>query len=277
MTANINLNSYFRRIGYTGDASATLKTLKKLHQLHPRAIAFENLNPLLGLEVHLEPDALQEKLIAGRRGGYCFEQNLLFMHVLKALGYKVRGLGARIMWNKPDHEITSRGHMLLLIDLDGEQWIADVGFGGLGPTAPLQLTIFTEQQTPHESYKLIAAGDDYILQSNIKGEWRSLYRFGMEHQYLSDYQLVNWYLSNHPSSHFITGLVAARPEPGRRHALSNNEYTMHFTNGESEKRILRTVSEITHILEDQFLLKLPETPDLEAKLSQLIPSSEPVK
>ena len=71
----IDLDAYFRRIGYDGPRDASLETLRELHRLHPQAIPFENLDPLLGRPVNLDPASLQAKLVEGGRGGYCFEQN----------------------------------------------------------------------------------------------------------------------------------------------------------------------------------------------------------
>ena len=89
----LDTDAYFARIGYEGKASVDLATLSALHALHPAAIVFENLDPLLGRPVPLDLAALQAKLVTGRRGGYCFEQNTLFKAVLEAsrfLGHEPR-------------------------------------------------------------------------------------------------------------------------------------------------------------------------------------------
>src|SRR5690606_6183767 len=114
-------------------------TLAAIHVAHPAAMPFENLDPFLGRAVALDLATLEAKLIHGRRGGYCYEQNLLLMQVLRALGFRVGGLAARVLWNRPKDALTPRTHMLLRIDLDGRTWLADVGFGGLTQTAPLLL------------------------------------------------------------------------------------------------------------------------------------------
>lgn len=218
MQSVLNFDKYFERIGYEGPLEATMEVLRNLHLLHPKSIPFENLNPFLGIPVPLDMESLQKKLIEDGRGGYCFEQNLLFKEVLETLGFRVKGLAARVLWNQPEGKITSRGHMLLLVEAEGKQYIADVGFGGLGTTSPLLLEENAEQNTPHESYRLKRNGGEYILESDVKGEWKSLYRFNLDEHYRQDYEVTNWYLSNHPESHFVTGLIAARPEvdPNRR-------------------------------------------------------------
>src|SRR5512140_282609 len=123
-----DLDSYFHRIGCAGGPrAATLDTLRTLHLHHAQAIAFENLDPLQGQPVKLELPAIEHKLVHSGRGGYCFEHNLLFSKVLEALGFRVSGLSARVIWNAPEGAIRPRGHMLLRVDLGDEPYIADVG------------------------------------------------------------------------------------------------------------------------------------------------------
>src|SRR5476649_596419 len=95
----IDLDSYFARVGYEGPPTPTLATLSRLHALHAAAIPFENLSPFLGELVRLDVDSLVDKLVARRRGGWCFEQNLLFFHALEAIGFEVTRLAARVRWN----------------------------------------------------------------------------------------------------------------------------------------------------------------------------------
>src|SRR5204862_693519 len=94
------------------------------------------------------------KLLTPGRGGWCFEHNLLFAHALEAIGFDVTRLAARVRWNVPEDVVTARSHMLLRVRVDGEDWIADVGFGGLTLTAPLRLRPELEQATPHEPHRI---------------------------------------------------------------------------------------------------------------------------
>jgi len=170
----IDLDAYFQRIGYSGDCSPTLLTLQAIHQHHAQAIAFENLNSFLSQPVLLDVTSLQQKLIEEGRGGYCFEQNRLLGSVLRAFGFQVTNLAARVLWNLPLWTITPRTHMLLQVDIDSEKYIADVGFGGLTLTSPLSLTPDIEQSTPHEPFRLIATDQTLIMQAYIGQEWKSL-------------------------------------------------------------------------------------------------------
>ena len=152
---SIDLDAYFRRVGYDGPRTATLETLRALHLLQPQAIAFENLDPLLKRPVRLDPASLQAKLVDGGRGGYCFEHNLLFAHVLRALGFKVQEATARVRWGVPPGVHTPRVHALLVVEADGGSYLADVGFGGNVLTGPLLLKSREEQATPHEPFRLV--------------------------------------------------------------------------------------------------------------------------
>jgi N-hydroxyarylamine O-acetyltransferase len=269
MTAAFDLDAYFQRIRYAGDRSPALATLQAIHLRHTEAIPFENLNPFLGWPVPLDAQSLQEKIVRDGRGGYCFEQNLLLNHALDALGFRVTGLAGRVLWNAPDGTVARRSHMLLRVDLAEGSYIADVGFGGQTLTGPLRLEPGAEQATPHEPFRLTTVGVEYILQAKIAGEWKTLYRFDLREEVLPDYEVINWYLSNHPTSRFVTGLIAARPAPGRRYALFNNEFAVHHLNGQTDRRLLATAAELRETLEDAFQLRLPNAPELDAALERV--------
>lgn len=253
-----DLSAYLRRIGYDGPRTATLETLRALHSLQPRAIAFENLDPFLGRPVRLDAASLQAKLVARRRGGYCFEQNLLFMHALSALGFSVSGLAARVLWGQSVDALTPRGHMLLRVELDGRTWLADVGFGGLTMTAPLLLEPGLEQQTPHEAFRVARHDEGFRVEALVGGEWRALYRFDMSAHYEIDYAITNYFLSTSPTSHMVTGLIVARALSDRRYALLRNRLTVHHLGGGSERREVESPAELADVIEGMFDLALPD-------------------
>jgi N-hydroxyarylamine O-acetyltransferase len=265
----IDLDAYFRRIGFAGPAAADRATLDALHRLHPQAIAFENLDPLLGVPVRLDAPALEHKLVRSARGGYCYEHNLLFMHVLRALGFDVRGLAARVLRGVPEGVIAARAHMLLCVDLAGARHIADVGFGGITLTAPLCLDADGAQRTAHEPFRLTRAGDEFLLQAEIGGTWQSMYRFDLQEQFQIDYEIANWYQCTSPNSYFTANLMAARPVPGARYALRNNELSVYHLGGASERRMLRTPAELRATLAETFGLALPGAAGLDALLTRL--------
>ena len=269
MTTTFDLDAYCERIRYAGDRSPTLDTLRAIHLLHTETIPFENLNPFLGWPVPLDAGALQQKMVRHGRGGYCFEQNLLFSHALRGLGFRVTGLAARVLWNTREDAVVRRSHMLLRVDLTESSYVADVGFGGQTLTGPVRLEPDTEQTTPHEPFRLTRAGSEYVLRSKIAGAWKALYRFDLREELLPDYEVINWYLSNHPNSRFVTGLIAARPARGRRYGLYNNEFAVHDLNGSTRRRLLTTTAELRETLEDVFQLTLPDAPELEGALERV--------
>jgi N-hydroxyarylamine O-acetyltransferase len=267
--SGFDLDSYLQRIGYAGPQTATLDTLEAIHALHPAAIPFENLNPLLGWPVALDLDSLQAKLVAKRRGGWCFEQNALFFQALKALGFSVSGLGARVLWNTaPDSPVGARNHMLLLVELGGLQYIADVGFGGNVLTAPLRLEAGVAQTTPHEPHRLLPLENGFVLEACMRGEWEPFYRFTLDPQFPADYDVSNWYLCNHPSSFFRQILICARVTRQGRLALRNSALAIHRKDG-TEKRTLANAGALRLCLEEDFGLELPESKELDAALARV--------
>lgn len=266
----VDLDAYFRRIGYAGAREPTLDTLAALHLCHAQSIAFENLDPLLGRPVLLDAPALERKLVHDRRGGYCYEQNLLFGHVLKALGFHVTGLAARVLWTYyPEDAITARTHQLLRVELADGPYVVDVGFGGQTLTGPLRLGPDLEQATPHEPFRLATAGEGFRMQCKIGAAWKTLYRFDLQEQFQPDYEILNYYAATHPASRFVRTLMAARPATGCRYALFNDQLAVHHLGGPTERRILGSVAEVRETLERLFLLSLPDAPELDTALGRL--------
>ena len=164
----LDLAAYFERIGYSGGAEPTLEVLQDLVTAHTQAIPFENLDPLLGVPIDdLSPEALTDKLIRRRRGGYCYEHNGLMGDVLEELGFSVRRFGARVVWTlAAGAPVPSQTHTLLAVALPGgpQLYLVDVGFGGQTPTSPLRLETGSIQQTTLEPYRLQNRGDVLVLQ-----------------------------------------------------------------------------------------------------------------
>ena len=264
----MDLDAYFRRIGFTGAAEPTLAALRELHLRHPLAIAFENLDTLARRYVELDATTLQRKLIADRRGGYCFEQNLLFAHVLRACGFDPVALVARVVWERGDDGTRPRTHMLLAIDLPEGRFIADVGFGGLTLTAPLSLEVRDTQVTPHESFRIVAEGVQFAVEAEIDGGTRTLYRFDLQPQRQVDIEVANHFVATHPSSPFLDHLMAARAAPDGRYALRNNRLTVRRAGG-AQQRLLATPAELRAALTDVFGIDVPKTPALDAALERI--------
>lgn len=265
-----DLGAYLARIGYLGGLAPDLVTLEAIVAGHSHHIAFENLDPFLRRPVALDITSLQRKLVQGGRGGYCFEHNLLLTHALAALGYRTTGLAARVLWNRPaDAPLPARGHMLVRVELDEGPHLVDVGFGGLTLTGVLRLEPEEEQATPHEPFRLHAVGEEFLVQARVRDAWQTLYRFGLTEALLSDYEVSSWYLSNHPESHFVTGLIAARVDDGCRYALRGREFAIHRLDGGGERRLITSPRDLMATLETDFLLDLSALSGLEAGLARL--------
>jgi len=264
-----DLDAYLRRVRYDGPRVPTLAALRALHARHTQSITFENLSPLMGWPMSVEVDAVQEKIVRGGRGGWCFEQNLLFGQALRAFGFTVTDLAARVLWGGDDEAITRRSHMVLRVMVDGEPFIADVGFGGQTLTGPVRLQLEIAQATPHEDFRFVRAGDDFKLQALVGETWRSLYRFDLQPQFAVDYDVMSYFLSTNPSSPFVTTLRVARSLPGLRHGLLNNQLATHYRNGVTQKRTFTSVAEIRDVLRDLFELRLPPSADLDPAIARV--------
>lgn len=266
----LDLDAYFRRIAYRGERTPTLATLRALQLQHLQAIAFENLDALAGRPVRLDAESLQRKLVAGGRGGYCFEHNLLFLRVLRALGFEVTALAARVVWERPADLPRARTHMLVLVDLDRERYLCDVGFGGLTPTGPLRLVPGAEQATPHETFRVLQEAPEFIVQARVGGEWKPLYRFDLQPQQDVDIEVLNFYVAEHAQSPMRGRLLAARVAPDRRFALRNGTFSTYHLDGRHEQRELATVAELRDVLAGIFGITVPADAGLDAALRALL-------
>ena len=249
--------AYFARIGHAGPGDASLATLRALHLAHVGAIPFENLDVLLGRGIRLDLDAIERKLVHDRRGGYCFEQNTLFAAVLRELGFRVTPLLARVRWNTPVGLRTPLTHMVLRVEVDGRPWLADVGFGSIGTTAPLALDTAAKQETPHEPRRLVEDGGRVRHQVRIGETWQDVYEFRLEEPATMDFEMGNWFSCSHPKSHFMNNLVAARAERDRRVLVFNREFTQRHRDGRVEKRDLASPDELLNVLATHLGLHFP--------------------
>jgi N-hydroxyarylamine O-acetyltransferase len=265
----IDLDAYLRRIGFAVTPRPDLATLAELHRLHAQAIPFENLSAFVAEPIALDAASLEAKLVRGGRGGWCFEHNLLFRHALAAIGFEVHPLAARVRWNVPPHVVTPRSHCLLRVPIEGEDHIADVGFGGLTLTAPLRLHASGEQATPHESFRILPRDAGFALEARLEGEWQTLYLFELNPAHQADYEVSNWYLAHHPQSQFVTGVIAARAGQGERHALRNTRYAVHRPGRETERREIGSARELRELLVGPFGIRLDRVPALDTHLDRL--------
>lgn len=254
------LNDYLARIGFRGDAKPDLETLASLHSHHVNAIPFEDLNPLLGLPVGLDLATLQTKLIDGRRGGYCFEQNILFKAALETIGFSVTGLTARVLWmSPPDAPLGPKTHMLLKVDLQDGPRLADVGFGACVMDSPLAFQTNVEQRTAMGTYRLSEAGGLFVVSALQPAGWRRMYTFNLEPQIQSDYEIGSWFAATHPGAPFSSTLIMERVSGGKRYKLLNRRFAVEARDGQPlDERTLGTAAELQQALEETFNVAPPE-------------------
>jgi N-hydroxyarylamine O-acetyltransferase len=269
----LDLDAYCARVGYAGPRTPDIGTLHTLCELQPASITFEAIDVLLERGVDLAPAAIARKLIGHRRGGYCYEQNLLFKWVLEAFGFQVVGLVGRIRWMAPPGSPPRPGtHMALCVTLGGEDWLADVGFGTGVPTSPLRFAATEPQDTRHGPYRVTPTEEGYLVEVRFDTEWRAMYELSREPQRDIDYELPNWFTSTHPASPFRQRLMVARTTPQARYTLLNNRFTVRRPGAAAEKRTLSRDG-LEQVLTDVFAL--PVQPDWRPVLDRAMASGGP--
>ena len=253
----MRLDSYLARIGYTGELRPTAAVLEALHLAHATHIPFENLDVLRGVPIRLDLDSLQRKLVDARRGGYCFEHNLLFAAVLERIGFTVTRLAARVRYRTMS--VLPRTHMMLLVEVGEGRWIADVGFGAEGLLLPVPFAAGPESHQFAWTYRIVTSESQWLLQSRHVDGWTDMYAFTLEPQLPVDYEVANHYTSTHPESRFVKGLTVQLPTPEARTALRNREFSVD-TGTATTTRVVNDADEIRQLLEGTF--GLPAPPDL---------------
>lgn len=272
----LDLGAYFDRIDYCGAAEPNLEVLQDLMTAHTGSIPFENLDPLMGVPVDdLSPEALTDKLVYRRRGGYCYEQNGLMGYVLAEIGFRVRRLAGRVVWMQPpDAPLGAQTHTALAVTFPGSQgsYLVDVGFGGQTLTSPIRFETGNAQQTTHEPYRLNDRGDGLVLQALVRDEWKPLYVFGTQTVPQIDLRVGSWYVSTHPESHFVTGLMAALTTADARYNLAGRHLTVHRADG-SEKIRLDDAAAVVDVLGERFgidVAGIGERGALEARIGRVL-------
>jgi len=221
----LDLPRYLARIGAAGPVDPDLRTLARLHRAHLAAIPFENVDVRLGRPVGLDLASLEAQLVARRRGGYCFQQNSLFAAALRAIGFSVETLEARV--RPPGATATMpRTHMLLRVELPEGAWLADVGFGGDGPLEPVPLD-GTASEQPGEAFRVVREeGGTFALQRRVDGGWTDLYAFRPDPALPVDFQVAHHFTSTYPRSPFVTTLTVQRATSEARETLRGRTLTV---------------------------------------------------
>ena len=241
--------AYLERITYRGSQAPTAETLRALQKAHLSNVPFENLSIHHKQPIILEEDALFDKIVTHRRGGFCYELNGLFAGLLKRLGFEVDMLSARVANDAgefgPDFD-----HMTLMVRLD-QRWLADVGFGD-SFHEPLLIDERNEQVQQDRAYKIIPEDDRLVLwQRESSHEWKAQYSFTLQPFSFSDYAEMCHYHQTSAQSHFTRARVCTRATPGGRITLS--ELRLITTeNGKRQERMLADEQEYAKVLKQHF-------------------------
>ena len=251
--------AWLARIGCDGPPTPTLGGLHRLVAAHAFAIAYESLDIMLGRTPRLDLASLQSKMIGHARGGYCFEQNMLFRAGLRSIGFDVTSLQGRFVRGLAIDAPRPAIHMVLQVNLPEGPYIADVGFGHLAPTCALRLELGLEQETPHERMRFVDVGGEPTLQAWVGGVWEHVYRVIPYPRYDTEYEVANWYAATHPDAPYATNILAALPRPNRtRLTMFNERVNLRHADGGVERRVMTDRDDYASVLRDEFGLSLSD-------------------
>ena len=246
----MNVQAYLDRLKYRGPLDPHAETLRRLHVAHLMQVPFENLSIHANQPIVLNDEALFDKIVTRRRGGFCYELNGLFGALLTELGFKVAKLSAQVGTDaggfRPDFD-----HMTLFVQSDGKRWLADVGFGDCF-IEPLPFETTSEQLQRGNSYRIRSDAERFVLQSSTNGgDWKAQYRFTLQPYQYSDYEDMCRYHQTSPDSHFTRKRIVSRLTPGGRISLSDMRLIVTEGGVRSERDVLSD-HEYSQILRDDF-------------------------
>ncbi len=256
MKATFNIDSYLERIQFGDTPRVDLSTLRELHKQHVFTIPFENIDIHLGNPISLDLSRIFQKLILNKRGGYCFELNGLFQSLLEGLGFQVFSTAGRVLFDSDG--IPPRSHRLLIVKLEEEQWLVDVGFGAHGLIEPIPLIVGVEFTQFGEKFKLEHDPElGYIFKSKVDHSWISQYAFTLERYLPVDFIFPNYYHSHSPESIFTQKKICQLPTPEGRKKLAGMKLSLPF-NGQSTEIVAKNQHEFIGMLKTHFNIEIPE-------------------
>jgi N-hydroxyarylamine O-acetyltransferase len=252
MWEGMDLAAYLERIGVSPGAG-----LAEVHRAHVTSIPFENLDSHQGIPVTLEPDDLERKLVAGGRGGYCFEHNLLLASALEAMGLSAEPMLARVRLGQPRGTPRPRTHLVHRVHAADGIWLADVGFGNGTLLEPIPFGPGADYEQSGWRFRIVQDGAEHVLQTVDAGDWVDVYGYVPEPVPLIDIETSNWFTSTHPNSPFVTGLSIAVNHPdGTRVALRDRDGLSLTRSTPTERTVSQPAREaIPELLETIFGLR----------------------
>lgn len=213
-----DFDAYLRRIGLSSTYSFAWQTI---HRAHATTIPFENLDPHRGVPVSLEQEVLERKLVSAKRGGYCFEHNLLLGSALEHLGLQVEPMLARVRVGGAPSETRPAGHLVLRVtDQDARQWHADVGFGLGTLLDPIPFGPSGVHEQSGWQFQIVEEDEELVLQTLTPEGWSDVYGFLPKPAMRIDIEVNNWFMCSFPASPFVFGIIVSKNHPdGRREAM----------------------------------------------------------
>jgi len=236
-----------------------LAFLTEITRQHTAKFAFSSVGPLLGNELPLDTESLYKRIVVDRRGGYCFEQNGLLYAMLQALGFDVKLYLARVIYNQDIHPPLT--HRITRVEIDGNHYIADVGFGPLGPQRPVCLS----GKESAENFRLFRIEErragEFHMQTLRDGEFYSLYRFELARYGPSDCEVGHFYSHKHPAATFVNHLVVSSIMDDEIRSLRNHEFWV-ITESGQQRQLIADAAQLHTILNNQFSVRVSEAESL---------------
>lgn len=257
MYSRQQIDAYFRRIGYSGGREVSLENLEAIHRQHLLSIPYENLDQMNGTPLDLSPEGLFDKMISRARGGYCFELQGLLCHLLQSLGYKVTQYAAR-MTDVP-FPVQMRRHRVLVVDLDGERYVCDVGMRREFFRCPLLLRTGVVQTDGLHQYRY--EKDPFfgwVIWQKLKGkDWQSVYGFTEEVQVDDDFVMPSFYCEMHPDSTFHRFMQISLCTEDSRLNIVENRFSRYSEGAVAERFDLASEDEAKECLVRRFGIDVP--------------------
>ncbi|HXW91946.1 MAG TPA: arylamine N-acetyltransferase [Terriglobales bacterium] len=245
--------AYFDRIGHQAPSAPSLDSLRALHRAHMMAVPFENLDIALGRPIVCDEEAIIRKIVDRRRGGFCYELNGAFAALLRALGFKVTLLSARVPRDN-DRDGPEFDHLALRVDLD-EPWLADVGFGD-SFLEPLRLQPGLEQPQSRRRFRIAEAhGFLRVEMAEGGGSWKRQYSFSLVPRQLGDFADMCHYHQVSPESPFTRNRLCSRATGEGRITLAGRRLIV-TRQGKKEESLLATDNDWQAALEKHFQVVL---------------------
>jgi N-hydroxyarylamine O-acetyltransferase len=260
VTTSLDLAAYLDRVGWAGETRPSYDTLAGLLGAHMSSIPFENLDVLLGRGVRLDLEGLQDKLIRGRRGGYCFEQATLFATVLERLGFEPVRHSARVVLVN-SRSAAPRTHMFLTVPLAEGTFVVDPGFGAQAPRVPVPLIDGSKAGIDDKTHWMERDGSYWVLRARAGGKTNDCWASTLEAENRSDFEMENHFTATHSSSPFVNRIMMYAHTENARVTVMNRDVTV-WRGSQPHSTQLADRAALRALLVEHFGFDLPEVEQL---------------